>query len=377
MTTRLRRWFADTLARRLFLLMWVALVASHLAGYAAVKGLLTMSGHALDQTVQMAPLPSLPPTPGVPEVRSAARSADETGPEVPPHILLIDYGVRILVIALAAAWGSRWLAAPMRELAAASRSLNEHLSNGAEPVGLDEHRGTSEVRAAAQVFNLMARRLRQQFRARGLMVAAISHDLRTPLTRLRMRIDAIGGDPQLAQRSVDDIQEMNRLIDTVLGVFRGDALGPPEPSQELAIGALVQSLVDDRIEQGQQVEALAAEDDAMQARVRAQPDALRRVIDNLLSNALRYAGAAQVSMHVTHGEVRIAVDDRGPGIDPAQLEAVFEPFYRVEASRNRNTGGAGLGLYIARELAHRQGAGVTLANRPDGGLRAELVVPRA
>lgn len=115
----------------------------------------------------------------------------------------------------------------------------------------------------------------------------------------------------------------------------------------------------------------------MQARVRAQPDALRRVIDNLLSNALRYAGAAQVSVHATRREIRIAVEDRGPGIDPAQLEAVFEPFYRVEGSRNRNTGGAGLGLYIARELAHRQGASVTLANRSDGGLRAELVVPRS
>jgi protein-histidine pros-kinase len=334
-----RRWLADTLARRLFLLMWAALIASHLVGYATVKALVTVAGHELDENAQMAPLPSLPPTPGVPEVRGAMRSAEGSGPEVPTDILLVDYGVRILVIALAAAWGSRWLSAPVRELAAASRSLNEHLADSAEPVELDEHSGTREVREASHVFNLMARRLRQQFRARGLMVAAISHDLRTPLTRLRMRIDAMGGDPNLAQRSVDDIQEMNRLIDTALEVFRGDTLGPLEPPQELAIGALVQSLVDDRAEQGEPVEVLAAAGDAMQARVRAQPDALR--------------------------------------IDPAQLEAVFEPFYRVEASRNRNTGGAGLGLYIARELAHRQGASITLANRPGGGLRAELVVPRA
>lgn len=377
MKTLPRRWLADTLARRLFLLMWAALIASHLAGYATVKGVLTMAGHELDKNAQMAPLPSLPPTPGVPEVRSTTRSSEDSGPEVPTRILLLDYGVRILVIALAAAWGSRWLAAPVRELAAASRTLNEHLSDSAEPVELDEHTGTREVREASQVFNLMARRLRQQFRARGLMVAAISHDLRTPLTRLRMRIDAMGGDRQLAQRSVDDIQEMDRLIDTVLEVFRGDALGPPEPPHELAIGALVQAVVDDRVEQGQPIEAPAASGEAMQARVRAQPDALRRVIDNLLSNALRYAGAAHVSVHATPGEIRIAVEDSGPGIDPAQLEAVFEPFYRVEASRNRNTGGAGLGLYIARELAHRQGATVTLANRPEGGLRAELVVPRA
>lgn len=368
---------ADTLARRLFLLMWAALIASHLAGYATVKGLLTLAGHELDDHAQMAPLPSLPPTPGVPEVRSATGSAEDSGPEVPTPILLLDYGVRILVIALAAAWGSRWLAAPVRKLAAASRSLNEHLSDSAAPAELDEHSGTREVREASHVFNLMARRLRQQFRARGLMVAAISHDLRTPLTRLRMRIDAMGGDAQLAQRSVDDIQEMNRLIDTVLGVFRGDTLGSPEPPQELVMGALVQSLVDDQVEQGQPVEALAAASDAMQARVRAQPDALRRVIDNLLSNALRYAGAARVSMYATRSEIRIAVEDRGPGIDPAQLEAVFEPFYRVEGSRNRSTGGAGLGLYIARELAHRQGASVTLANRPEGGLRAELIVPRS
>ncbi|HEU4459757.1 MAG TPA: ATP-binding protein [Methylibium sp.] len=362
---------SDTLAKRLFVLMWVALVASHFAGYAAVHGLLLWSGHAPSRS-GMATLPSLPPTPGVP----GPAGRDGVAPNLPTQVLLLDYGVRIAVIALAAWLGSRWLAAPMRQLALASRALNDSLAGAAPSASLDEHHGTREVREAARVFNLMAQRLRQQFRARGLMVAAMSHDLRTPLTRLRMRIDSMGADAELQKRSADDIQEMNRLIDTVLGVFRGDVLGEPEPLQDTAVHALLQSLVDDLAEQGFTVRLLPAEGDPARAIARCEPAALRRVLDNLLSNALRYAGAAEVSLHTTRDEVSIAVEDRGPGIDPAHLEAVFEPFYRLEASRNRATGGTGLGLYIARELTQRQGGRLLLLNRAGGGLRVELVVPR-
>ncbi|CAN5756502.1 HAMP domain-containing sensor histidine kinase [soil metagenome] len=359
----------DTLGKRLFALIWVALVASHLAGYAVVHAAVMLSGKSTGGAA-MAPLPSLQPTPGVPEWHGVAEV------DLPAQLLLLDYGVRILVIALAAWWGSRWLAAPMRELVAASRRLNDALTDAAKPAELDEHRGTREVRESARVFNLMARRLRQQFRARGLMVAAMSHDLRTPLTRLRMRIDAIGGDPELQQRSADDVQEMNRLIDTVLGVFRGDALGTPEPLQDTAVHALVQSLVDDLAEQGLAVLLAPPDGAATDAVARSEPEALRRVIDNLVSNALSYAGAAEVSIHADPTEVCIVVEDRGLGIAEADLEAVFEPFYRVEGSRNRATGGAGLGLYIARELTQRQGARIALANRPGGGLRAEVGLPR-
>ena len=296
--------------------------------------------------------------------------------DIPVPLLLVDYGVRILVIALAAWGGSRWLSAPMRRLVDASRALQRSLDDAARPAELDEQHGTREVRESARVFKLMARRLRQQFRARSVMVAAMSHDLRTPLTRLRMRIDAMGTDTDLQQRAAEDVQEMNRLIDTVLGVFRGDALGTPEPLRDIAVQALLQALVDDLAEQGQPVRLLPADSAAAQAVVRSEPDALRRVIDKLVSNALRYASAAEVWVSASRAEVCVVVQDRGPGIPDADLDAVFEPFYRVEASRNRATGGAGLGLYIARELSQRQGARIAVANHPGGGLRAEVVLPR-
>ena len=209
------------------------------------------------------------------------------------------------------------------------------------------------------------------------MVAAMSHDLRTPLTRLRLRIDGMDTDAVVQQRSADDIREMNELIDTVLGVFRGDALGSAEPLQDTSIGTLVQSLTDDLVEQGAQVQLSLPQGSDGAAVARAEPAALRRVVTNLLSNALRYAGAAEVSVQAAGKHVRIVIDDTGPGIAPAHLESVFEPFYRVDPSRNRHTGGTGLGLYIARELSQRQGALLSLANRPGGGLRAEICLPRA
>ena len=365
-------WFSDTLSKRLFALMWLALVASHLAGFAAVHSLVAESGGILGSGSGLSTFPSLPPTPGVPAMRGA-----DAVLRLPMQVLLLDYGVRMLVIALAAWWGSRWLAAPMRRLVAASGSLGSSVMVEAAPPVLDERRGTREVREAAHVFNVMARRLSAQFRARGLMVAAMSHDLRTPLTRLRLRIDGMDTDAIVQQRSADDIREMNELIDTVLGVFRGDALGSAEPLQDTSIGTLVQSLTDDLVEQGAQVQLSLPQGSDGAAVARAEPAALRRVVTNLLSNALRYAGAAEVSVQAAGKHVRIVIDDTGPGIAPAHLESVFEPFYRVDPSRNRHTGGTGLGLYIARELSQRQGALLSLANRPGGGLRAEICLPRA
>lgn len=381
----------DTLAKRLFLLMWFALVVSHLAGYLSVHALYVPPERA-SAIGAVSVFPGLPPTPGVPHARQRAQPSNAgadvhrtqegtsaAGIDLPLQGLLLDYGVRIGIIALAAWVGSRWLAKPMRDLVAASRSLgNSAMGDRASPV-LDDRRGTREVREAAQVFNAMARRLRDQFRTRDLMVAAMSHDLRTPLTRLRMRLDAMNGplSPALRERSIDDVREMDRLIGTVLGVFRGDMLGAPESLQDTALVALVQSLVDDMVEQGQAVSVSApAHNDGTDV-VRVEPAALRRVVGNLVGNAVRYAGAAEVSVRVAAHEIRIVVDDRGPGVPPEHLETVFEPFFRVESSRNRDTGGAGLGLYIARELALRQGAQVFLSNRAGGGLRAEVVLQRA
>ncbi len=248
------------------------------------------------------------------------------------------------------AWfGSRRLAAPMDRLVAAARSPGGSLGRDAAALpALDENSGTREVRQAAHVFNAMAGQLQDQFRARGLTMAAVSHDLRTPLTRLRMRLECMNAEPMLQQRRVADIREMNELIDSVLEVFLGDGPDAGQPLQRTGVRALVQSLADDLAEQGQAVSFLA-EGEAITL---AHPSALRRVVANLVGNAVRYGGGgAAVGVAVDGAAVRIVVDDRGPGIPEQHLQAVTEPFFRLDASRSRHTGGTGLGVRIARPHA--------------------------
>lgn len=372
----MKRWLSDTLFKRLFILMWVALVGSHVVAYAVVtkRFFPGPGGGAPPISLSNLPtFPSLPPTPGLPGGPPPPMPPDHAKghPGLPTNLLLLDYGVRLLVIGLAAWWGARWLSAPMRRLTHASRSLGATLNTDAEPPKLDDRRGTVEVRDTARVFNEMARQLTDQFKARGLLVAAISHDLRTPLTRMRMRLETLAEEPA-AQRCIADVREMNELIDSVLEVFR-DA-SSSEPVQNTDVLALVQSLADDLVEQGH---AVFVEGESAVAVARAQPAALRRVVSNLLSNALRYGERAEVSVARQNEKVVVTIDDFGPGIPPDQLEAVFQPFYRVESSRSRHTGGTGLGLYIARDLVGRQGGTLVLSNRAAGGLRATVSLPLA
>jgi signal transduction histidine kinase len=290
----------------------------------------------------------------------------------PWSVIALDLGIRALLIALAAWLGSRWLAKPVARLVRASHRLGDALAQGKTLPQIDERRGTREVREAAQVFNRMARELKHQFDARGLMVSAISHDLRTPLTRMRMRLETGDAAPALRERCVADIREMDGLIDSVLELFRSQHADTP--LQRTDVAALVQSMVDDLAEQGAAVTgdfALAGH-----AVVPADPLALRRVLGNLIGNGLRYGQRVRVAVHGDTDALRLTVDDDGPGIPPDQLEAVFEPFVRVEASRNRGSGGVGLGLFIARELMRRQGGELQIANRAEGGLRAELRLSR-
>ncbi len=378
------KFWRDTLAKRLFILMWVALVASNLLAWGVWQ--FTQQGPAHNGPTPV--FPSLPPTPGL--------GPDHGPPQEPPHgpppgapdfhggpagpappqahgmsatQLAIDYGLRMLVIALAAWWGSRWLARPMRSLVSAAEQLAARLSRGEQTAPrVPANEGTLEVREAAQVFNSMAAEIEQLFDERGLMLAALSHDLRTPLTRLRLRLEAVDMPEALRDKAGADIAAMNALIDEVLGLFRGD----DEPLCEVDVAALVQAQADDWVEQGQPLRCSAA--GPLVARARSA--ALRRVVENLVGNALRYGKDVEISAQAHIEQIVLTVADRGPGIAPELLERVFTPFYRLEASRSRAGGGTGLGLYIARDLCRRMGASLTLANREGGGLLAEIRLPR-
>lgn len=378
--------------------MWVALVGSHVLAFSTV---MLLRPDAAGSPGSWPTFPSLPPLPGSPapapehppgppsfgahdaamrppppmdEGHAGHPAGPRWGagmgmrPQLPAWLLALDYGIRLLVIGLAAWWGARWLSRPMRTLATASRSLTSALGQSTGLPKLDDTEGTVEVQDAARVFNEMAGELHQQFRTRGLMMAAISHDLRTPLTRIRMRMESLQGDP-LAERCVADIREMNELIDSSLEVFRG--MDSAEAPQVTDVFSLIQSITDDLVEQGQPVAF-----EGQPAIVQVRPMSLRRVVSSLIHNAVRYGARAEVSVALQAHHVLIAVTDQGPGIPPAHLEAVFQPFYRVDSSRNRHTGGIGLGLYIARDLITRQGGTLTLLNRPEGGLRAEVRLPR-
>lgn len=384
---RLRR--IDTLFLRLFLLMWVTLVISHLFAFSVVSpaGTGWVARLPSEGVSALPPLPSLPPVgpleaggprEGAPpppwSVQRPLPRDGAPGQGMPARSLWLDFALRALLIGVGAAIGARWLSAPMRRLAQASATLSQGLAEGRDPPALDEGRGTAEVRASAQAFNRMAQALKQQFEQRSLHMAAVSHDLRTPLTRLRLRLEQLPAEA--AQAAAQDIRAMDELIDASLAVVREQSTGAPAALMDL--GALLQSLVDDRAEQGQPVALAEPVDDAPPLRVRAHPASLRRIVDNLVDNALRYGRVARLDARLdggAAGQVRVTVDDEGPGIAPEFIPQVLRPWVRL--SSGEGASGSGLGLAIAHDLAQREGGRLLLENRAEGGLRATLVLPAA
>jgi protein-histidine pros-kinase len=368
----MKSWWRDTLGKRLFVLMWVALVLSHLAAFQLVTGHFTRPGPQGAGPIPT--LPSLPPTPGMPPPPEPGPEAPPGGrppgpPELEPRQLALDYGARLLLIGLAAWLGARWLSAPMRRLAVAAAELGRAIGRGRPLPRLDDRRGTFEVRETARVFNRMADELDHQFRSRELLMAALSHDLRTPLTHMRLRLEAMGERPDAA-RCVADIRLMDELIDTALDAFRSGGLAPELHATDLM--ALVQSIADDHAEQGANILVVGSPVVAL-----ADPLALRRVLMNLIGNALRYGQRAEVRVEAAADRAGIVIDDFGPGIPSERLEDVLRPFVRVEGSRSRATGGAGLGLYIAKDLLERMDGTLVLSNRRGGGLRVEVTLATA
>jgi signal transduction histidine kinase len=268
--------------------------------------------------------------------------------------------------AIAAWWAARRIARPLEALARGAGRAGAGLA----PDFAVPSRAPREVGEIGGALDQMHSRLRAFVDDRTRMLAAISHDLRTPLTRLRLRAEAIPEADERA-RACADIDEMERMVAETLSFARADALEARPERFDLA--ALVQSLVDDRSDLGADI----AFDGPDTLAVEGRPGALRRAIANLMDNALAHGTRARARLSAADGRVDFVVEDDGPGLPEDQLERVFAPFYRVETSRSRDTGGVGLGLAVARDVARAHGGEVMLANMPGGGLRATLSLPAA
>ncbi|TQF76353.1 HAMP domain-containing protein [Elioraea sp. Yellowstone] len=263
-------------------------------------------------------------------------------------------------------WAVRRLTAPIRDLAAAAERLGRDVSSPPLP----EH-GPREVAQAAAAFNTMQARIRRFVEDRTAMLAAIGHDLRTPITRLRLRAEFIE-DESLRARMLADLAEMEAMVAATLAFARDDAAA--ETAVPLDLAALLRTVADEANDVAGR-EAVTLEAPAHRT-VTARPVALKRALGNLVGNAVAYAGSCRVRLaEGGNGTVRITIEDDGPGIPEDELERVFQPFHRVERSRSRETGGAGLGLPIARTILRGHGGDVTLANRPGGGLVATVTLP--
>jgi len=262
-----------------------------------------------------------------------------------------------------------WLAVrlathPLSQLAQAADALGPDMKSERLPED-----GPEEVARAARAFNAMQDRIRLYMTERLQILAAISHDLQTPITRMRLRVDVMDDSVQGA-KLLSDLQKMETMVKEGITYVR-TMHGASEVPLRVDPDALFDSLVLDYIDAGKDVSLRGKIATALITR----PWALRRIVGNLVDNALNFSGAAEIQTNGSKdGGVTVSVLDRGPGIPTESLEAVFKPFYRLEESRNRGTGGTGLGLAIARELGLAIGAPLTLHNRPNAGLEAKLVL---
>lgn len=278
--------------------------------------------------------------------------------------MLLALALSMLLLAPVVWWMARRLTRPIRVFAEAAERLGA--DPDAEPLAPS---GPSEVRTAIHVFNDMQASLRNHIRQRTQTIAAIAHDLRTPLTRLRFRAEQ--APDAVRDRMAADIEEMDALIAQAMAFVRGETT--PERREPLDLDALAADCANGFAETGAAVSfgggrALPVEGDAA---------SLRRALTNLISNAIKFGGAARVKTFAHDGRAIVEVEDDGPGIDVSELETVFEPFHRGERSRNRETGGAGLGLTVARQAARAHGGDVILTSRNGGGLTARLDLPIA
>ena len=356
-----RRLWPGTLFARLTLL----LLAFALAGHALALTALFELGGPPGPVVPDAPAAAVPDGRGPGPAHDTLPGPHPERPPFRPLGAVVDLGVRLSVLTLAAWIAASWITRPIKRLADATRALGLGLSTTPRPPLPDE--GPRECREASQGFNRMQAQIVSHLQERDRFVAAVSHDLRTPLTRLRLRAEDLPSD-SLRQAFGRDIREMDAMISATLDLFQSAAAC--EPLASLDIQALTERIAQDQRLLGHdvQVQGQAGE-------WPAAPTALQRCLVNLVDNAVRYGGSARISLQQTDTKLQVTVQDSGPGIAPAELQRVLQPFYRLEASRNRHTGGVGLGLSIAHDIARQHGGSLVLRNGPSGGLHAVLLLP--
>nr|WP_246748045.1 ATP-binding protein [Methylobacterium sp. SD274] len=256
------------------------------------------------------------------------------------------------------------IAGPLRDL---TRATGEIGHGKVVPV---REAGPDETREIARALNAMQERIHRLVTERTQALAAVSHDLRTPIARLRLRLDGLP-EGQEFRGMGSDLDEMQAMVDSTLAYLRGDA--DPEPRQVTNVASILMSIADASSDAGRDVSYTGPG----RALATVRPVALRRALDNVVDNAVRYGTRACVSLAVDVGELLLTVEDDGPGIAPDEVAKAFEPFTRLEASRNRNTGGTGLGLTIARRIVEAEGGRIVLGNRAEGGLRVQISLPRS
>jgi signal transduction histidine kinase len=313
----------DSIRLRTILTLFVGLTASHLAS-AAISSLSDLDAHG----------------------RSGSSG------------LVISTLVMAGAIIVFAWWASSWITAPLADFAVAAERLGTDVN--APPLLED---GPTEVRKAARAFNQMQRRIRSFVDDRLRMLAAIAHDLRSPITRVRLRIEQVIMEPETQRKILADLDEMAAMVESSLAFARDEAAD--EPTQLVDLSALLSTICDGAIDAGENAEFQFEERCVLSGR----PLALKRLFANLVENAIRYGGSANVAIAVDAHTVQVTVDDTGPGVPESEMENVFKPFYRIDRSRNKRTGGVGLGLATARSIARAHGGDVFLANRSNGGLR--------
>jgi len=281
-----------------------------------------------------------------------------------PFRLAFDLSVRLVAVVILSLIAVRWVTQPLSSLATAAEKLGENINR--PPL---HESGPSEVSRAAHAFNKMQSRLANYLNDRARVLAAMSHDLKTPITRLRLRTEMLD-DADVKATFAKDLDEMESMVRTTLDFMRGGETG--EQFQPIDVMALIESLQADYEETGHPVRILG---EATSTFV-GKPRALKRCLGNLIENAVKYGKQATIVVQDEQARLVLKVEDEGPGIPVEEQENVFAPFYRIENSRNRDSGGSGLGLSIARSIARDHGGDITCENLKSSGLQVIVKLPR-